>query len=230
MALPFLPYIVVGILHLVSQLFGIDALTAITKPLLMPALLVALLWALPRRRGEVALLASLAILFGWLGDVSLMDAGPGFLIGLGFFLLGHLAYLTLFWRRMRVRARPRWWAAVYLVWWVGLVGILAPHAGAMLAPLALYGLVLGALAAVGSACDRWIAIGSAAFLVSDSLLGFRLFLPGFHPWQIDFLIMLTYLAGQGLMVAGIVRTVTGRRAAGEAVAVSAAPRAPGRAG
>ncbi|MFF1877597.1 lysoplasmalogenase [Leifsonia sp. NPDC058230] len=207
MALPFLPYTVVGILHLLALFFGSEAVSTITKPLLMPALLLALLWALPRRRGEVALLGSLAIVSGWLGDLSLMDAGIGFLIGLAFFLLGHLAYLVLFWRRMRIRRRPQWWAAIYLVWWVALIGILAPHAGPLLAPLAVYGLVLGALAVSGSACNRWIAIGSASFLVSDSLLGFDRFLPGFALWQVDFLIMLTYLAGQGLMVWGIVRHV-----------------------
>jgi uncharacterized membrane protein YhhN len=201
--LPFLPYIVVGILHVVSLIVGAEPVSSLTKPLLMPALLLAFLWLLPRRRGEVALLGSLAILFGWLGDLALMDAGAGFLIGLGCFLLGHLAYLTLFWRRMRIRARPRWWSAVYLVWWVALVGILAPHTGALLGPLALYGLVLGALAVSGSACNRWIAIGSASFLVSDSLLGLHKFLPGFDFGLVDALIMLTYLAGQGLIVWGI---------------------------
>ncbi|WP_431280176.1 lysoplasmalogenase [Leifsonia poae] len=205
MALPFLPYTVVGILHLVALFVGADSVSTLTKPLLMPALLIAFLWALPKRRGEVAVLGSLAILFGWLGDVSLLDAGAGFLIGLGFFLLGHLAYVVLFARRMRIRRRPRWWAAIYLVWWVALVGILAPHAGALLAPLAAYGIVLGALAVTGSACNRWIAVGSASFLVSDTLLGLDRFLPGFALWQVDFLIMLTYLAGQGLMVWGIVR-------------------------
>jgi uncharacterized membrane protein YhhN len=224
-ALPFLPYIVVGVIHLCSQLLGIPGLTSLTKPLLMPALLLALLWALPRRRGEVAVLGSLAILFGWLGDLALMDSGPGFLIGLGFFLLGHLAYLALFWRRMRVRGRPRWWAAVYLVWWVALLGVLAPHAGALVVPLAVYGLVLGALAVTGSACNRWIAVGSACFLVSDSLLGLDRFLPGFALWQVDFLIMLTYLAGQGLMCWGIVRRA---RASGARLTPPAFAGAPQR--
>lgn len=201
--LPFLPYIVVGILHVVSLIAGAEPVSTLTKPLLMPALLLAFLWLLPRRRGEVALFGSLAILFGWLGDLALMDAGGGFVIGLGCFLLGHLAYIVLFWRRMRIRVRPRWWSAVYLVWWVALVGILAPHAGALLGPLALYGLVLGALAISGSACNRWIAIGSASFLVSDSLLGLHKFLPGFDFWLVDALIMLTYLAAQGLIVCGI---------------------------
>lgn len=200
----FVPYGVVGVVHLVAVAIGAGVLVDVTKPLLMPVLLVCLLWALPVRRGEVALLGSLAVLFGWLGDLSLMDAGPGFVIGLGFFLLGHLAYVVLFWRRMRFR-RPRWWSVVYLVWFAALLAVLAPHAGALLVPLAAYGLALAALGASGSACNAWIVVGAGCFVVSDSLLGLDRFLPGFALWQTDFLIMLTYIAAQGLICFGIAR-------------------------
>ena len=204
MALPFLPYIVVGITHLVAILAGADAVVAVTKPLLMPALLLALLLALPARRGETVVLASLGILFGWLGDLSLMDAGPGFVVGLAFFLLGHVAYIVLFARRMRLR-RPRWWSAVYVLWFAGLLAVLAPHAGALLVPLALYGGALAVLGITGSACSPWIASGAALFVVSDSLLGLDRFLPGFALPQADFAIMLTYVAAQGLICWGVVR-------------------------
>ncbi|WP_348787235.1 lysoplasmalogenase [Leifsonia sp. NPDC080035] len=204
MALPFLPYIVVGIVHLIAVLAGADALVALTKPLLMPALLLALLLALPVRRGETALLAGLGILFGWLGDLSLMDVGPGFVIGLAFFLLGHLAYIVLFWRRLRVR-RPRWWSAVYVLWYAGLLAVLAPHAGGMLVPLALYGLTLAVLGITASACSPWIATGAALFVVSDSLLGLDRFLPGFALTQADAAIMLTYILAQGIICWGVVR-------------------------
>lgn len=205
MALPFLPYIVVGITHLVAILAGADAVVAVTKPLLMPALLLALLLAVPTRRGEVVLLAALGIAFGWLGDLSLMDAGPGFVVGLAFFLLGHVAYIVLFVRRMRVRRMPRWWSALYVLWFAGLLAVLAPHAGGLLVPLALYGATLAVLGIVGSACSPWIATGAALFVVSDSLLGLDRFLPGFAMPQADFAIMLTYIAAQGLICWGVVR-------------------------
>lgn len=205
-ALPFLPYTVVGIVHLVAIAVGADGLVAVTKPLLMPALLLALLVALPSaaRRSETALWAGLGILLGWLGDVSLMDAGTGFVIGLGFFLLGHVAYVVLFVRRMRT-GRPRWWSAGYALWFVALLVVLAPHAGALLVPLALYGLSLVALGVTGSACSPWIAAGAACFVVSDSLLGLDRFLPGFALPQVDLAIMVTYIAAQGLIAFGVVR-------------------------
>ena len=195
MVVPFLPYIVVGITHLVAILAGADAVVAVTKPLLMPALLLALLLALPSRRGETVVLASLGILFGWLGDLSLMDVGPGFVVGLAFFLLGHVAYIVLFVRRLRVRRLPRWWSAVYVPWFAGLLAVLAPHAGGLLVPLALYGLALAVLGITGP----------ALLAFSYSLLGLDRLLPSFAMPQVDFAIMLTYIAAQGLICWGVVR-------------------------
>lgn len=206
MALPFLPYIVVGLVHLVAIVAGADGVVAATKPLLMPVLLLTLILALPApaRRGGTALWGGLGILFGWLGDVFLMDAGIGFVIGLGFFLLGHVAYIVLFVRRQRLR-RPRWWSAVYGLWFVALLVVLAPHAGALLVPLALYGLSLAVLGITASACSPWVSAGAACFVVSDSLLGLDRFLPGFALPESDFAIMLTYILAQGLICAGAVR-------------------------
>ncbi|MFF2052372.1 lysoplasmalogenase [Leifsonia sp. NPDC058194] len=206
MALPFLPYTVVGIVHLIAIVAGADGVVAATKPLLMPVLLVTLIVALPpaARRGGTALWGGLGILFGWLGDVFLMDAGIGFVIGLGFFLLGHIAYIVLFVRRLRL-GRPRWWSAVYALWFAALLVVLAPHAGALLVPLALYGLSLAVLGVTASACSPWIVAGAACFVVSDSLLGLDRFLPGFALPQADLAIMLTYIAAQGLICWGAVR-------------------------
>lgn len=204
MALPFLPYVVVGAVHLIALLAGAHEVAAVTKPLLMPALLLALLLGLPSRRSPVALWGGLGILFGWLGDVSLMDSGPGFVVGLAFFLLGHLAYLVLFWRRLRV-GRPRWWSAVYAIWFAALLAVLAPHAGALLVPLGLYGLTLVALGVSASACPPSISVGAALFAVSDSLLGLDRFLPGFHAPGVDVAIMLSYILAQGFICWGAVR-------------------------
>lgn len=202
----FAPYLLVSIVHLVAQASGSSPVADFTKPLLMPLLLAAFLFSLPRIRSEIALLGSLGLLFSWVGDVTLGSPGDlGFLVGLGFFLLAHVAYIVLFLRRLR-RRRLRPAAIVYLVWWVGLVVVLAPHLGSLLIPVAIYGLVLGVMGAIGLSCHRWIAIGGALFVVSDSLLGLNRFLPGFELWQVHTIIMLTYLAAQGLIAYGAIRT------------------------
>jgi uncharacterized membrane protein YhhN len=200
----FAPYVLVGVVHLVALLTNAAQLSSFTKPLLMPLLLAGLLFALPRWRSEVALLGSLGILFSFLGDTSLMYSGDlGFLLGLGFFLLAHVGYLILFLRRLRMRRLPAF-AAVYGVWWLALVAVLAPHTGALLVPVAVYGLVLGAMGASALRCNRLVAVGGILFVASDTLLGLDKFLPGFDLWQSDFLIMLSYIAAQGLIALGVV--------------------------
>lgn len=200
----FAPYIVVAIVHLVGLANGDTALSGFTKPLLMPLLLVALLFLLPRWRSEVALLATLALLFSFAGDVGLNSAGEfAFLVALGCFLLAHVSYIVLFLRKLRMR-RLSFWALAYLVWWVALIVILAPHIGSLLIPVAIYGLVLGAMAAIALSCNTLIAYGGVLFVVSDTLLGLHKFLPGFNPWQVDYFIMLTYIAAQALIVLGAI--------------------------
>jgi len=206
----FVPFLVVGIIHIVALAVGATALSGFTKPLLMLLLLAAFLFSLPRVRSEIALLGALGIILSWVGDVSLASPGGlGFLIGLGFFLLAHVAYILLFWRKLRTRKLPIV-AAIYPLWWIGLVVVLAPHLGNLLIPVAVYGLVLGSMGALALRSDIRIAIGGALFVVSDTLLGLDRFLPGFDLWQVSAMIMTTYIAAQGLIAYGVIRMAWSR--------------------
>ena len=179
----------------------------------MPALLLALLVSLPARRGEVGLWAGTGMLFSWAGDLLLSTPGEaGFIAGLGSFMLAHVAYLVLFLRPVRTKRMPAL-ALAYAAWWAALVVVLSPHLGALLVPVAVYGLVVGASSAAALGTTRAIAVGALLFLLSDSILAFKLFWPGFAVWQQDFLIMLAYIAGQGLIAVGVVRHGTRSRAA-----------------
>jgi uncharacterized membrane protein YhhN len=201
----FVPYLVVGVVYLIALIVDATAVSGFTKPLLMVLLLAAFLFSLPKVRSEIALLGALGIALSWLGDVSLSSPGDlGFLIGLGFFLLAHVAYIILFWRKLKQRSFPLI-AAIYPLWWIGLVVVLAPHLGSLLIPVAVYGLVLGTMGALALRCDIRIAIGGALFVVSDTILGLDRFLPGFALWQVDAIIMTTYLAAQGLIAYGAIR-------------------------
>ena len=100
-------------MHLGTLIAGEGAGSTITKVLLMPALLLAVLWALRLRLGDLLVFAVLGILFSWAGDALLESPGDiGFLLGLGGFMLAHLAYLVLFLRPLRERRIP-WCAAAY---------------------------------------------------------------------------------------------------------------------
>ncbi len=148
---------------------------------------------------------SLGILLSWGGDVLFgMPGGIGFLLGLGGFLLAHVAYLILFRWPLRRRGLT-WWAFAYLAWWLALMLVLGPHLGALIVPVAIYGAVLGASAAFALGTNPITAVGALLFLASDSILAFKLFWPGFALWQQDAIIMLLYCAGQGLIAFGAIR-------------------------
>jgi uncharacterized membrane protein YhhN len=201
----FVPYVIVGVVHVASLATGVTALSGPTKVALMPALALALFVSLPRGRNAVAFWGGLALLFAWGGDVLLSTPeGTGFVVGLGLFMLAHAAYLVLFLRPLKDRRIPRL-AFFYVPWWAALLVLLAPYLGVLLVPVAVYGLVLGASAAAALGTTRIIAIGALVFLCSDTLLAFKLFYPGFLLWQQDAIIMLGYIAGQGLIIAGAVQ-------------------------
>lgn len=198
-------YALVVVVHLVVIATGLVALAAPTKAALMPALLLALLVGVPTLRSEVTLWAGLGVLLSWAGDVALASPGDiGFLVGLGCFLLAHVSYLVLYLRPLRRRRVP-WWGLVFAVWWGVLIAVLMPFSGSLTIPLVVYGAVLCGAAAVALGTNPVVAAGAAVFLVSDSLLALRMFVPGFSFVQQDVVIMLAYTLGQGLIVAGAVR-------------------------
>ncbi|WP_133160209.1 lysoplasmalogenase [Cryobacterium zongtaii] len=205
---PFLPIIVVGLIHLGAILLSLHGLAEWTKPLLMPALATGLIWGAPQRRSPAIVLGVVALFFSWVGDVTI----PWwFVVGLVFFLLAHITYLVLFVSRLAVR-RVQWWAIAYVVWLVVLLMILGPHTGSLLVPVIAYGIVLSAMAAFASRCNRWVAWGGALFVVSDSLLAINRFLPDAGIPLADFLIMVTYIAAQTLIVWGLLRHERARAA------------------
>ena len=197
---PVLPIIAVGVIHVGAILLALPGVVEWTKPLLMPALAIGLIWGAPQRRSPAVVLGLIALLFSWLGDVTLR----WFVVGLVFFLLAHIVYLVLFITRLAER-RVQWWALAYAVWLVALLTILGTSTGALLIPVIAYGIVLCAMAAFASRCNRAVAWGGALFVASDSILAINKFLPDAGIPQAYVLIMVTYNAAQTLIVWGLLR-------------------------
>lgn len=209
---PFVPFAIVGVIHLVTLVIDWHEGSTYSKLAVMPALLVGFLLALPVRRGLIVALGIVAILLSWVGDALIASPGDlGFLLGLGSFMLAHIAYLVLFAWPLRRTPVP-WLALVFAAWWFALVTILAPYIGSLLVPVAGYGLVLATASAAALGTNRIIAIGATLFLISDTLLAFRLFYPDFEFWQMNATIMVFYIAGQGLIILGTVLHVRERQA------------------
>ena len=203
LAWSFVPYALVSAVHVV--LLAVESDVAdLTKVALMPLLAVPAIVAARRVRPATAIALLLAaLLFSWIGDSAgvFLPAGAELPVMLGFFGLAHIAYITLFVRHLTRRRMPRW-ALAYAVWWITLLILLGPHTGELFLAVAAYGLVLASTAALSARCSGLVAIGGAFFLASDTLLAFRLFLPGGLPGWSDPAIMSAYTLGQGLIVAG----------------------------
>ncbi|MFN3257778.1 MAG: lysoplasmalogenase family protein [Ilumatobacter sp.] len=114
-----------------------------------------------------------ALVLSAIGDVALLgSATPAFLLGLGSFLLGHVAYTVGF----AVRGLDVGWvfaaAALLAVPLMVVLRWLLPHAESMRGPVIAYAAVISAMVAAaagtfGFDVDARILIGALAFYVSD---------------------------------------------------------------
>jgi len=186
----------------------------VTKPLLMPTLAASLVTS-ERAQGSPLRATTLAAQgFGWGGDVALLGSSDqAFLAGTGSFALGHAAYILGFHRRRFRTSRivdeptPRALAGI----WVATAPVLAwgasrkdPRLGAAVAG---YSAILAAMVATASRLDdtlptgarRLAAVGAGVFMVSDSLLGARMFLLKDPPERLESVVMATYTGAQLLL-------------------------------
>ena len=201
------------ILNLIGCLQG-SGLEKTVKPALLPLLCAtSAAWLMDKaaRRRESSLLFS-AQLFGFAGDTALLGHGFTFMVGgIGLFLVGHIFYISLFGSRSLKGLRPWHWAA-------GITGALALTAGliagigvkgTMLAPMGIYGFVLGMLifstltGALRFGGPLWwlLTAGALLFTFSDALIAVRIF-GTLSPFMDGFGVMSTYLAAQSLLAFG----------------------------
>lgn len=213
--------------HLGAQLAGEHRLADVTQWFLMP--LLALVLALATRgrpRGRLVRLVLVALAFSWLGDTA-PDVVPddlSFITMLGFFAVAQVLYVVAFWplRSDGVLGRRPALLVPYAAALVALVVACAPGAGGLLVPAVVYGALLTGMAALAT-FDRVAALGGALFLLSDALIAMNAFADWYDLPQQGFWVMLTYVAGQVLLAAGVLRRVRRDQREGEARTPSEAP-------
>lgn len=223
----FLPFAAVSAVHVGARFAGSADIAEPTKLMLMPLLAVAALWAArgngsETRRGSGSAPARIlptvllltALFFSWLGDgaAAFFPFAPELPVMLASFGVAHICYILLLARYVARRRFPRW-ALVFPLWWVLMLVVLWPALGSLALAVAAYGIVLAGTAATAARCSPMVAAGGVLFLASDTILSLRIFLPDAMPDWTSAVVMLTYCAGQGLIVAGVLRT----RAAGSPV-------------
>lgn len=202
-------FAVVAVVHLVAQLADLDAVTNPTQWALMPLLAVTL-WATARDRPRARLvrLTLLALGLSWLGDTvpDLVGQDLAFLAMVGCFLLAQLAYVAAFvpYRRRSVLRRPLR-AAPYAIVLVALLIACLPGADDLAVPVVVYGVCLTTMAVLATGVHRLAAVGGAVFLISDGLIALDAFAPGYDLPAHGFWVMATYVVGQALITAGVLR-------------------------
>ncbi|MGH8795054.1 MAG: lysoplasmalogenase [Stackebrandtia sp.] len=177
----------------------------VAKPLLMPALaVVAIAAGAARRSGGRPLLWALGT--AWVADVALLfDSETAFLVGMACFAGMQICYVAGFARLgalQVLRWRP-WIPAGYLTFWAAFNAAMWPRFGELSAPIAVYSLLLCAMAATAAGVSAPVALGGALFVVSDLMIGLGAADIGFAGQGAA--IMASYAAAQLLIVTGWLR-------------------------
>ncbi|MEP7113260.1 MAG: lysoplasmalogenase [Ilumatobacteraceae bacterium] len=172
----------------------LDRVELVTKPLTtIGAIAIAAVADGPRPATIAALVALVLCL---IGDVALLHVVDQFVVGLAAFLLGHIAFIVMFVQR----GFDRWtMAGVAVVGCAVLLGTAAPpivrgaSSKGLGIPVRAYLVVISAMCIAGWATGNWlIMLGAAAFIISDSILGWGVFV-GERAWT-HVAIMVTYHA------------------------------------
>lgn len=198
---------------------NITLLHFITKPLLVPVLIMLLVFTptvAPRKN-----LLITGLVFSWLGDMFLLfeDKNPLFFIfGLVCFLTTHIFYIIYFLKIKSanislLKKQPLLFLLV-IGYGISLVWLLYPHLGDLKIPVIVYAAVICTMLLcslhifykVNQPANVLYVAGAAFFVLSDSLLAFNKFYQPFA--YAGVLIMLTYCAAQYFIVKGFIKTTT----------------------
>jgi len=211
---PLLPLIsLTAMLTIYGEMVGRRTLVYVFKPLttVLIIALAALLPAEPASRYRTAVLAGLVCSLA--GDIFLMLPADRFIAGVAAFLGAHLAYLTAFTSVVPIVASPAVFAVIAVIVAGILIALWRSLPARMRAPLVVYAVVLGAMAAqaigqavvLGSAAAAAGAVGAALFLASDTALVINRFT---RPFRFAPLFVLgTYYSAQVLITLSV--TITG---------------------
>lgn len=206
-------YALVGGVHLTAMLMQSEGLQRVTQSLLAPLLIGVVLTAVPHLT-RTSRLMLIGLLFAWCGDFFSQIAPEQVETISALFFLGALvAYscaLAPLWRRnrdpMRIALAIPYGGVV-----IGLFVACADGAGPMLPLVAAYALALAATAFLSAGGNGLTWSGGTLFLLSSSLLAMTWFLPGAAILYSTVWVMVTYIIGQALLVAGLLRALPQRR-------------------
>ena len=217
------PWIILFIVIFLSDLFAVytsnEALRYITKPLLMPLLIVFFIFQTKDFGSSLKKWITLALIFSCAGDVLLMFESTYsnfFILGLVAFLIAHIFYILFYENVIRKEGLRKnyWWFLLVIIYYIALIYILSPNLGDMKMPVRIYGIVISYMliqalqtgTIKNPVAATLMIAGAILFITSDSILAFKKFYESFEYAGIA--IMLTYGLAQLLITLGAVRYIT----------------------
>lgn len=203
-------YTVFVLLDLLFIYLGENEMRWISKPLLMPFLMLFFVTSVKMKSGTQFYLILAALFLSWCGDLLLQT--NLFIPGLVSFLLAHVCYILYFKqvgnkRKGLLKMQPLL-AIPVLLYVVLLLAFLFPHLHELKIPVMLYSITIGVMLLtaintrhqVNHTASFLFLSGALLFVLSDSMLAVNLFVK--QHWVMSLSVMGTYAAAQYLIVKG----------------------------
>ena len=173
-----------------------------SKILLVPILLAIYILDSREQFYKIDLLFVSGLVLSFFGDLFLLFSW-GFLAGLGSFLLGHICYIFSF-KNLKTSFSIQKYIPFVLIYLFSLLYLLFPYLKEMKIPVILYAIIISTMLLMAvKTKNRMLIFGAFFFVISDSILSFRLFIVKGLIYEV--LVMLTYVLAQYLLVKGMLR-------------------------
>ena len=175
------------------------------KPLTMVLLLLIAVFAAKENASVYGLAIIAGIVFSLVGDVAMMLPKKQIIIGMGAFLLAHVAYIISF--SSSTSAITNVWLFVpFLLYAIVMSWTVLPHAGKLKIPVGIYEMAIMVMAwramermaQTGGTSAILALVGASLFVISDSLWACNFIIKRCKKAQV--LILVTYYLAQWLIV------------------------------
>ncbi|MGI6048061.1 MAG: lysoplasmalogenase [Petrimonas sp.] len=217
--IPLIPFLFVVTVYLVAMFFEQQWLLLIFKPLIVATLLFYFLNVTGNMFVEFKWWMIFALVFCMMGDTFLIFSRGDeffFILGLSAFLVGHIFYIFVYKRIVKNKfisfhLPKTLFVTAYVAF---LLYLLIPRADVLWLPVVLYALVIGMMLAFAFHLTKigkmgWlIAAGGFLFVISDSFIALNKFYTPIP--QNHWIVMITYIAAQFLIVEGVTRYILQR--------------------
>lgn len=209
-------YIAFSFIYLLLLYLGYESLDCYLKPALIPLLIVGVYFSKKFPTKKILLMA---LVFSWIGDVILLFTDIAeiyFILGLVSFLISHIIYCVLFNRQIKDKIERNiiifiFGSLIIACYLIGMLSVLLPALGDLKIPVIVYASVISVMLLFAynglliwkKPANQYVFFGALFFVVSDSILAINKF--HFPIQKSSFIIMLTYLVAQYLIVKGILK-------------------------